>query len=363
MPPKSSKSSSVLSSVVGSKQPERMRNIAVTINNWSEEDIQTLESFPYKYMIIGREGSKTKTPHLQCYIQFHNALSFTSLKRKIGDGHIEHAKTKAETNIEYCKKEGNYKEYGTAKSSGKRTDLDEIRTLALDGGMRAVTRVGTQAQIRVAESFLTYNEVGRSWKPNVFYLHGPAGVGKSRLAQAILLNTTGVDPSDNTFILSPIPDDDIPDPYTKSDPSKWWNGYDGHPNVIIDDFRHSWWPLTYLLTLLDRYSFQIENKGGMRQFQARNIVITSINPPESAYRKTSSGSMVDSNGEPCEQLLRRIDEIVELDFVKDKKGEILKDKASYINQRMKTERLSDGRTKVSGTIDFADPVIPDDILI
>jgi len=93
------------------------------------------------------------------------------------------------------------------------------------------------------------------------------------------------------------------DVYTKNTGTKWWDGYDGHEDVIIDDFRDSWWPLTYMLALLDRYEFLVENKGGHRQMRAKRIVVTSIFAPDTMYENT---------GECKIQLLRRVDHIIAL---------------------------------------------------
>lgn len=358
--------------------PERMRNVSVVVNNPSEKDLKNLESLNYKYMIIGKE--QRKTPHLQCYIQFQNAMTFNGLKKKLPGAHIEHAITSPEKNIEYCKKEGDYKEYGKVKVPGKRTDLDEIRTLALESGMRAVTRIGTQAQVQVAQQFLTYNETPRKCKPNVFWIYGPPGVGKGRLADSILKRTTG---ESDVFVITPLPSDEVYEPYEKSDPTKWWNGYDAHSNVIIDDFRHSWWPLTYLLKLLDRRAFQVENKGGMRQFKAKNIIITSIFPPHESYINASkkhkyystieemmksrkkiddkdktydTEDLVDSiqfdKKEPSEQLLRRIDEIIELEYTFNDNDEYIEHQAKYTNYKLKGTHHLCGRTLTSGIVKF-----------
>lgn len=142
-----------------------------------------------------------------------------------------------------------------------------------------MTRVANAQGTRVAEKFLTYNEEERDWKPNVIWIHGPSGAGKSRLAREICGDA---------------------DVYVKNTDSKWWDGYDGHESTIIDDFRDTWWSLTYMLGLLDRYPFRVEYKGGMRQFVSRTIIVTCIHAPNVMYNMANE----DEN-----QLLRRIDEI------------------------------------------------------
>lgn len=299
---------------VSSKPPDRIRNASITINNWEDEDLTRLNALTFRYMIIGKEGKK-KTPHLQVYVEFANAISFNSLVKQLPNAHIEYVRSSTKC-IEYCKKEGDYKEYGIPKTQGTRTDLDEMRQLALTGGMRAVTRVATQGQIQTVQSFLSFNEPVRDWEPNVIWIYGPTKANKSRLARKILNSITPMsDPSyhDDTFTVNPITLDDIADPYTKNDKSKWWTGYDGHPNVIFDDFRDSWWSMTEMLALLDRYEYRVELKGLVRQFRARNIIITSIRSPYECYSKMRST-------EPHVQLIRRLSEIINVEYYYSTEG-------------------------------------------
>jgi len=257
-----------------------LRNCCFTINNYTLEDLIAVSEYEnIEYGVVGFELGKNETPHMQGYCEFKRRTRFNTVKNGLGGrAHIEARKGSQEKAISYCKKDDNFVEWGVKKASGARNDLDKIRTLALEGGMREVTAVGNLQQIRVAEKFLAYNEEGRDWKPFVVWLWGPTGLGKSQVAEKL----SGEDY------------------FRKNSGTKWWDGYDAHENVIIDDFRDSWWDITYMLGLLDRYSFIVETKGGQRQFKAKQIIITSAKAPDDCYKNT---------GEAVNQLLRRIDVI------------------------------------------------------
>lgn len=259
---------------------QRLRNFVFTINNYTNDDKDKLLELPYKYLIYGEEVAPTTgTPHLQGYIELDKQMRLSGIKKIIKSIHVEQRLGTAKQAAEYCKKEGKFVEFGTISNPGKRTDLDEVRNLAEEAGLRAVTKVCSAQQIRVAEKYLTYNEEPRNWKPNVIWLWGPTGTGKSREAREITKDL---------------------DTYCKNTNNKWWDGYDGQEAIILDDFRDSWMPITDMLGLLDRYEYRLEYKGGFRQCRAKTIVVTSALAPDNCYRNT---------GEAIEQLIRRIDTI------------------------------------------------------
>lgn len=236
------------------------------------------------YIVIGEEiGKECGTPHLQGYVEFSKKKRLKAVSRMIPRARITPRWCKKPIDAaNYCKKEKLWLEEGILSSErqGARNDLDEVRQEALDGGMRAIVSTANYQQIRVAEKFLTYCEEPRDWKPKVIWLHGATGVGKTRAAYEMV-------------------SDDV---YVKKEGSKWWEGYDAHEDVIIDDFK-GWWTLEYLLALLDRYEMRVEYKGGTRQFKAKLIVITSSHPPEYFFKGI---------GEDLNQLVRRCDEIIEV---------------------------------------------------
>lgn len=260
------------------------RNICFTKNNYNIEDIESICDFGFSYFVVGYEyGKENNTPHIQGYGEMKSRTRLTTIIKKLKGFHIEERRGTCVQASDYCKKEGNFVVFGemNIKNQGKRNDLDKVRTDALENGMRSVTAKYNAQQIKIAEKFLTYNEEPREWETKVIWLWGPTGTGKSKLARELCNEDT----------------------YTKNVGSKWWDGYDGHENVIIDDFRPSWWDLTYMLALLDRYEMQVEVKGGMRQFKPKKIIVTSAFPPNECYKNT---------GEAINQLLRRVHEIKNL---------------------------------------------------
>lgn len=266
---------------------KRFANFCFTLNNytWDEELDLLCTDLPVLYMCFGHETGDKGTPHLQGYCELSHVMRMSAIK-KLGIGfqrmHMEARRGTQNEAIKYCKKGSNFIEFGTRKvnKQGQRKDLDECRTAARDYGMKEVSCWANLQEIRVAEKYLQYNEPRRTWKPEVTWVYGVTGSGKSKMAHETL-----------------------PDAYTKSDGSKWWDGYDGHEDVILDDFRGDWMKLSELLTLTDRYERRIEFKGGSRQFLAKRIFITSSKHPHDCYN---------TSDENMNQLLRRIDKIIEL---------------------------------------------------
>jgi len=283
------------------------RSYCFTLCNYTDEDRAHLARLPgpVRYICWGLEFTTAGVPHLQGYVELSKPARVAGIK-KLGTGFDRmHLEIRRGTRVQartYCRKgrqshaewtelgergptfgvDAEFVEHGDwdAGGQGVRPDLGVYRSIALTDGMRGVTLTGNVQEIRVAEIFLTHHEEPRDWKPHVTWLWGPSGTGKSYHAHYVLLADV--------------------DTYVKSGTTKWWDGYDGHEGVILDDFRDSWWCLTETLTLLDRYPKRVEVKGGFRQFKPKHIVITSIHPPWMMYRLAD---------EDAHQLPRRIDTV------------------------------------------------------
>lgn len=271
---------------------KQIRNFVFTINHPQIEDFDGLFAIAAVYMIIGEEVGESGTNHLQGYIELTKRVTFGKLKALIPRAHIEpRAGTQAQA-ITYCKKEGKYYEFGKPRKQGSREDITAIREFISEGNnLRGLFlsdgEINLNANtIRIAEKLFKYFEPPRDYKPTVLWLYGATGCGKTYTARELLpkayfyANSTG----------------------------KWWNGYDGHQDIIIDDIREENFPFVSLLGLLDRYPYQVEDKGSIREFRGKRIIITAPTGPAETYGSTL---------EDMEQLRRRIDHVIMVDMKDD----------------------------------------------
>lgn len=269
----------------------RVRAYCFTINNYTEKDIETLQGLKCEYLVFGKEiAPETGTPHLQGYIYFANKMSFKKLKNSLDSAHIEEAKGSADANFTYCSKSGNFVEIGVRPQQGKRNDLKSIANSVREhnGGVRAAIDSGAIAgfqALKVYQTLIPFYETKRDVIPHVTYIWGPSGTGKSELARKM-----------------------CPNAYEKhGDSGKWWDGYDGEKELILDEVRGSSFSFTTLLGIL-LGPCRVECKGGSRQLQAITIVITSIYPPQELYKAA------ELQKEPLQQLMRRISSVIHTEF-------------------------------------------------
>lgn len=272
---------------------QRCRNICFTWNNFPEDWQAQLQARmpPFKHLIGGVEFAPTTgTPHIQGYVEFKNSVKGSTLKKKF-KMHMEERIKSAEQASGYCEKEcdpATLLKIGTHSRQGNRRDISAVRELIQEGhGMRAVlnddTLNGCQA-VRFAQTYLTYCERPREHAPIVCWFYGKAGTSKT--ARAIM------------YAKRIAPDNW----HLQGNDAQWWDGFDGHEVLIIDDLREDKLSFTQLLYTLDRVPQRLPIKGGFRQNTAKYIFITSAYAPECVY----------NTNEDLHQLTRRITHIAQI---------------------------------------------------
>ncbi len=251
---------------------------------WCFTDFQCREDYSdwgTTYLIYGVETCpSTGKKHHQGYCEFPGNQRNTTLGKKFGC-HFERRQGKAEQAIDYCKKEGKWFEFGEKKENqqGKRTDIEQVKEMVNAGArLPEIYDVVTSFQaLRFAEKGIEIKEKKRNFKPHVVWYYGPTGTGKTKAA----MEEAGEDC------------------WISGKNLRWWQGYDGHENVVFDDFRKDFCTFHELLRILDRTPYYVEVKGGSRQLLAKKIWITCPYAPEDIYE----------GREDVTQLLRRIDEV------------------------------------------------------
>jgi len=277
--------------------PQRARGWCLTLNNWTSTQWYHLVcKLKYDYMIIGYEVAPTTgTKHLQVYLYVRNKASKTTLKSMFPTAHIEDARGTSEENIKYCSKDGIYTEHGKVPEPGKpgkrnpsgkpcqgeRNDLNDVKHM-LDNGatMLDVATNEFDSFCRYHRSFQKYLElkyVHRNRAPQIIWIFGPSGAGKTRFAVNI-----------------------APDSFYMKPATKWWDGYTQQKVIVIDDFDGSW-PFRDFLKLLDWYPYIGQTKFGTIPINSPVIVVTCDRTMEEVFE-----GVRDVDEKAVSQLLRRV---------------------------------------------------------
>lgn len=97
---------------LGNTKANRVRRYCFTLNNPEVPLAQIIlnisKHYPNMKYCIGNEVGESGTPHFQGYLSFKNPIRFNTLKEYLPKAHIEQCKGNEKSNIEYCKKDGDY---------------------------------------------------------------------------------------------------------------------------------------------------------------------------------------------------------------------------------------------------------------
>lgn len=258
------------------------KNWCFTLNNYSAEDELYLESLNCKFIVYGKEVGASMTPHLQGYVVFLKNKRLSGVKKILAKAHWEIAKGTSDQNIAYCSKEGEVTSRGEPPKSKEQLGADErarwqaIISHAKNGTLEEhdpkTFFIHHNTALKMQAQFQKPTAIEKTVK--VFW--GPTATGKSRKAW----------------------EEAGEDAYAKDPRSKFWYGYHGQENMIIDEFRGGI-DISHLLRWTDRYPLLVEVKGSSCASKVKNIWITSNLHPSYWYPELDQASQ--------DALLRRMD--------------------------------------------------------
>lgn len=272
------------------------RDWCFTLATPSDEEIENLNVLRCRYMVYQWEKSnETGLVHIQGYVQFGMPIRREAIKDDLSNDriHLERRLRTKHAARAYCFKEDTRIpdtvrfEKGIFITQGYRSDMELLQENVRSG----VSTFGLFEEhfglmVRYPNGIwrarLAYSS-RRTWKTVVTVFYGPPGSGKTRRA----------------FQLAP-------DAYwltCSNYGNTWFDGYDSHEDVIIDDF-YGWIRWSILLQMCDRYPLRVDVRGGSVEFVAKRIFITSNSHPEEWYHNVRTPGA----------LMRRIDSVQFIDL-------------------------------------------------
>lgn len=228
-----------------------------------------------KYAVWQLEKGEEGTEHYQGYIEFSTKKSMKQVKTILGTRvHLEVRKGTAQQARDYCMKEegrvsGPWEE-GKYLGRGRRTDLENIAQKLRKRKLEEVAEEEPGMYIRYHRGLkalkTVYNktERGNGWiKPEIHVFWGDTGAGKTKDAYQM-----------------------DPDLYCLTIPTGgivWFDGYDNHETILIDEF-YGQIKYSFMLRLLDGYPMDVQYKGGFLRLNHKRIIITSNEEPSEWYK-------------------------------------------------------------------------------
>ena len=223
-----------------------------TLNNPTDEEAESIERVGERrdelgvtYLIGGYEIGECGTPHVQGFISFAKRKGLAGVKKIISPRvHLECAKGSPKQASDYCKKDGKFQEWGIVPGGqGTRNDLSQaVEAIKKGCSFRELEATCPSAVVRYGSGLLRlqqFHPPKRESPPRIWVFWGKTGVGKTRrVHEFVKREELWIHPGD-----------------------RWFDGYDRHKAVLFDDFDGSWFKLSYLLKLLDRYEFTVPVKG------------------------------------------------------------------------------------------------------
>ncbi|EDR25456.1 replication-associated protein, putative [Entamoeba dispar SAW760] len=237
------------------------RRFFITINNPSDDEITTLETLDYKYIVIAQENAPTTgTPHIHCLVLFNSAKRISTLKRLLPRANIQVVRGTFHQAREYVIKDGQIiYEDGAAPRLGIGDTFKQMVQEAKAGTIDTESLMYCRYE-KFFQRFIPKTDYCFDGELNTknAWIYGPPGTGKSRLVRDYARS--------RGYRV-----------YEKLS-NKWWDNYDGEEIVLIEDLDPQVCKLLvhHIKLWADRYPFRAKIKGGSVRLEPRfQFIVTS----------------------------------------------------------------------------------------
>jgi len=245
---------------------KRSRTWVFTINNYTTCDIDLLETHflidAVRYLVFGKESGAEGTPHLQGYVEYENQRTHKQVNKLIPGAYVAYRRGTAAQAAEYCKKDGDFVEFGTISDS----DTDKNgKAKAAYGEIVKHAEAGDLSWVKE-----NYPKVYLQWKPRLEDISIPnTAIIEGELQNEWWVGATGTGKSKALWERYPV--------HFQKELNKWWCGYRGEEIVAIEE----WSPKnectgSQLKIWADRYPFTGQIKGGsLKKLRPQKIIVLS----------------------------------------------------------------------------------------
>lgn len=310
----------------------KFRSYSIVINNPTQDDIQSFKDLNVDYLCYELEHTNNAelTPHLQGFIYKKNKIRVDTIKKALPRAHIEKCTKPPLANIRYCQKEdnGTFFEKGLRPLSARIKTLntneiletEEITKKTLDDLIARRYFIG----IQMFQEMLNEIKEDRLQKPEIIYIYGDSGTGKTYSAWKMATQKYGIENiSDISFANS------------------FGNATNVHAECLVyDEFRPSQLDAATFLKLTDGYGMTLNIKHSMVYIRPKCVIITSIKHPNEIYKD-----------EMNEQFKRRITQFINMNENPWKEKEEVEE--IHFNEGEKMEEEKRNEENINASIDRA----------
>lgn len=225
---------------------------------------QTIAFLTFQY----EKCPETRKTHIQGYLELTKPCRINVIKKLLQCEkiHLEYRKGSQEQAIDYSNKtetriKGPFT-FGTCVKQGKRNDLSCLKNLK------------TQ---RLSDFIIENPEIAIKYPQGIKLIKNAHDIkmGQSQMRDIKCTAIIGKPGSGKTrYIYDNYDIENIYKLNTNSNGTLWFDGYENQTILLIDDFK-GWIKYTELLTILDRYPYRCQIKGGFTYANWDKVFITS----------------------------------------------------------------------------------------
>jgi hypothetical protein len=256
---------------------KRIRGWCFTLNNWTDDEVESVKGLECVYLIFGKEiGEETHTPHLQGYVYLKDGKTMKAVSKLLPRARLSATKGTPDQNEVYCSKDGDVFEKGVKPLSNKEKGENERERCKRNLDALIDGRLDEVDVDIIAKQLKNYQ-----YGANAIRDFRNKPVDLEGVACAHFEWHTGVHGSGKTEFTTKVD----PKPFIWT-PDSGWNDYNYQESVVMQDIDSSACPSVHQIKLwCDLAAFQARILYGTKHIRPKKISVTSNETIEECYAR------------------------------------------------------------------------------